>query len=154
MDPTLNADAYELLCEFQLAFDMRDWARLESCLDERVYTDYSSFRGIPPAEVSREHYVELRRTALSRLRMQHNFSNLRVRQDASTGTMIADCNFAIFRFAETDPVGPQDYFHSIGRYTFHLRHRAGGLCISGITQHLIASYGNPDVHPGASVKTS
>lgn len=153
VDPTLHAGVYALLCDFQRAFDMRDWDRLTSCLDDRLYIDYSSFRGTPPGEVLREQYVELRRAALSRLRMQHNFSNLQVQMDSATGTAIADCNFAIYRFAEADPIGPQDFFHSFGRYIFRLRDSSAGMRISGITQHVTASYGNPDLHSGAVART-
>ena len=69
---------HELLCRFQSAFDEHDWDALAACLAPRVYTDYSSFRGTAPATVDRDEYVGLRRAALSTLRMQHGFSNLRV----------------------------------------------------------------------------
>jgi hypothetical protein len=149
-DSTLHHAVYTLLCDFQRAFDLHDWTQLEACLDERVYTDYSSFRGTAPEEVSRERYVALRREALSSLRMQHNFSNLRVSSDADTENVTGECNYAIYRFAQTDPVGPDDFFHSFGRYVFRFRSGPSGLRISAITQQLTASYGNPDLHRGVS----
>ena len=144
---------HELLCRFQSAFDEHDWDALAACLAPRVYTDYSSFRGTAPATVDRDEYVGLRRAALSTLRMQHGFSNLRVEPLAAVDGLErarARCHYAIHRFGDRGPDGTAPFFHSFGRYVFELERPAGaGWRIAGITQVLLENVGDPAIHAGA-----
>jgi len=138
---------HDLICKFQLAFDLHDWDLLASCLHHEVYTDYSSFRATQPGMQTREEYVALRRQALSNLSMQHNFLNLRIElaADAATGY----CNYAIHRF-EVRAGAAQDFFHSFGRYVFNFVRADGEWAISGIKQDLTANVGNPELHTGSA----
>jgi len=64
-------DVVDTVHEFCRAFDMRDWAALRRCLAASLMTDYSSFRGTPPARMTNDEFVALRQTALARLVTQH-----------------------------------------------------------------------------------
>src|SRR5271154_6867127 len=57
--------------EFCRAFDMRDWPALRRCLAPNLHTDYSSFRGTPPARMTADEFVALRQSALAALVTQH-----------------------------------------------------------------------------------
>ncbi|QQN37395.1 nuclear transport factor 2 family protein [Rahnella aceris] len=77
-----NTDLYERLaihgcqCHFQSAFDLMDWQLMEDCLWPELYVDYSSFRNDPPRFMTQAEYIALRQAALSKLKMQHSFTNL------------------------------------------------------------------------------
>jgi SnoaL-like domain len=142
-----------LACFFQ-AFDDRNWPMLRDCLCDEVFTDYSSFRGLPAATISRDRYVEQRRTALQALAMQHNFLNLRVEVDAGGETATARCNFIIHRFHPSfDGINGQ-YFHSYGRYVFQCDGAGGSWRIAGITQIVLGNHGNSEIHAGTRAEGS
>jgi hypothetical protein len=143
----LNEPFNSLLCQFQEAFDLHDWDLLTSCLAEQIYTDYSSFRGTPAAWVARDSYIAMRQSALTSLRMQHNFSNLRVTLNGNTAT--GRCNYAIYRFPSTSTSQPDNFFHSYGHYLFDFIKEVDGWKIAGITQVLLANQGDPTLHAGA-----
>ena len=139
-------EIHDLLCRFYQAFDTHDWPLLGECIADRVRTDYTSFRGTPEAVVDREHYVLLRRTALSTLRMQHNFSNLRI--ITNNGQIQGRCNYMIYRFAPDTETHAGSYFHSFGHYIFDFELHAQGWQISGITQCLLINQGDSTLHTG------
>jgi hypothetical protein len=141
---------HDLLCQFQGVFDLLDWQRMEGCLWEQLHVDYSSFRNEPPGIMMREDYIALRRAALSKLKMQHNFSNLLISvcgDDAS-----AQCNYQILRFLAADCRSETDFFHSYGRYYLGLAQREGEWRICRIRQELIANHGTPGLHLAALAK--
>jgi hypothetical protein len=119
---------------------------MRECLCDEVFTDYSSFRGTPAVTIRADEYVEQRRTALQALEMQHNFLNLRVELDAATAAATARCNYIIHRFHPSFGGAGDHYFHSYGHYVFGLMTIDGAWRISRITQHLLRSQGNPEVH--------
>lgn len=137
----MHKNVAELICRFQRAFDQHDWAALRNCLDDKVFTDYSSFRGTAPSTVQADEYVELRRQALSDLLMQHNHSNLVVTSQTDHRAS-ASCNYQIYRFQREG----DRHFHSWGTYEFGLVLRASGWKICAITQHLLKNEGDPSVH--------
>jgi hypothetical protein len=66
---------HELLTAYANSFDRKDWAGLGECLADTLHTDYSQLRHTPPETISREHFVELRQSALHELDTQHLLSN-------------------------------------------------------------------------------
>lgn len=135
-------DISELICRFQLAFDLHDWAALRACLADLVFVDYSSFRRDEPGLIRAESYVEQRRSAMSHLRVQHDHTNMQV--EVAEGTATVRCNYSIHRFEDGGP----RHLHSLGRYRFTLSRRADGWVIDGIEQQLLANEGDPSLHPG------
>ena len=136
-----RAEIEALLCRFMQAFDERDWTALRTCLDARVFCDYSSLRGQTPGEISADEYVAQRSDSLSSLRMQHNFSNLQTAVDGDRAS--ARCNYLILRFLDEDR-----YFHSFGHYRFEFLRRDGSWKVSSITQNLLQNVGDPSIHGG------
>jgi SnoaL-like domain len=139
---THTLDINDLLTRFFQAFDEKNWPMMRGCLCDEVDTDYSSFRGVPPATISADHYVEQRRSALHTLDMQHNFLNLRVEFAEATDTATARCNYIVYRFH----TAYDGYYHSQGHYLFGFTVRDGAWKISRIVQHLLRSQGDPEIH--------
>jgi hypothetical protein len=151
MDTTTLAERLEihdLVCRFMQAFDDKDWALLRACLADVVFCDYSSLRGTPPGEEEAAQYVARRQAALSSLRMQHDFSNLRVEVDGARAR--GRCNFVIHRFAPDFNGSAEQFFHTYGHYRFDFTREPSGWRIRGITQVVLQSHGNPALHSGAS----
>ena len=134
----------DLLCRFFRSFDEKDWKMMRSCLGDTVWTDYFSFRGAPPGEISGDRYVAQREAALSALAMQHNFLNLRVEiGDASARGW---CNYIIHRFHPDFDGWNDGFFHSYGRYEFGFLQADGMWRISAIRQILLRNHGDPEIH--------
>src|SRR6476659_9612870 len=51
---------------------------LGECLADTVHTDYSDLRGTPPETMSRDQFVQLRRSALQELQTHHLAGNLEI----------------------------------------------------------------------------
>ena len=131
----------ELISRFQRSFDQHDWLALRDCLDDEIFTDYSSFRGTDPSTVQADEYVELRQQALSNLLMQHHHSNLVITSRTDDRTSVS-CNYQIYRF-ERDGDG---HVHSFGSYDFGLVRRPEGWKICSIAQHLLKNEGDASIH--------
>jgi len=138
-------DVVDTVHEFCRAFDMRDWAALRRCLAASLMTDYSSFRGTPPARMTNDEFVALRQTALARLVTQHLSLNHLV---AFAGEQ-ARCrfDFVIHRW----PLDTADsrFFHTFGYYDFVLRRAPNAphyWIIESITQHVLRNEGSPELH--------
>lgn len=119
---------------------------MRKCLDDVVYCDYSSLRGVAPGTVTREDYVAQRIVALAHLMMQHDLTNLRIQIDGESAAV--QCNFVIRRFKSSPD--SHDFFHSYGRYLFRLVRRQTVWRISGVTQVVTKNRGNPAIHGGAT----
>ena len=140
----------DLIFRFMRSFDDKDWDAMKDCLVENPYCDYSSFRGTPASHLSREDYIQQRRSTLSDLKMQHNISNLTLVSRATSVEI--QCNYAIFRF-HPDFNGSRDhFFHSYGRYKFSVLSTTQGWVISEITQNLLTNDGALELHKGAQKK--
>jgi hypothetical protein len=130
--------------EFCRSFDRRDWSSLRSCLAATLWTDYSSFRGTPPARISAEEFVRLRQVGLAGLVTQHLSGHRLV-------TFIgeqAHCrfDFVILRWAEN----PEDarFLHTF-YYEMVLHPVTDGnrhWVINSITQHARRSEGSRELH--------
>lgn len=131
---------YDLIDSFMKSFDEKNFSLMRECLCERVFCDYSSLRGDPPAEMAAEEYVEKRRIAAADLKMNHSFSNLVLAgaEDVLTGT----CDFEILRFSAND------FFHSFGQYIFGFNHIDRRWKIRSIVQNVLRNSGNPGLHKG------
>jgi hypothetical protein len=68
----------ELVARFANSFDLKEWDRLGQCLADTLYTDYSELRGTPPETMSRDKFVQLRRSALQELQTHHLAGNLEI----------------------------------------------------------------------------
>jgi SnoaL-like domain len=136
----------DLLTRFFQAFDDKNWSMVRECLCDEVFVDYSSFRDLPPMTVSRDNYVEQRRTSLESLDMQHNFLNLRVEVEPSAERAAARCNYVIHRFQPSFDGINDHYFHSFGHYVLAFANVSGTWRISRIAQNLLRTQGNGDIH--------
>lgn len=142
---------HDLLCRFQRSFDAHDWPGLRACLEERLWCDYSSFRAVAGDWIEADRYVRQRQAALGHLRMQHNFLNLQVTLDGDAAE--GRCNYLILRFAADHAPDLERHFHSGGCYRFgFVRGTDGTWRIAAITQTLLASWGDPELH-GATRQT-
>lgn len=139
-------EVQELLFRFMRSFDDKDWEKMRNCLAQNVECDYSSFRGTPPATISRDDYVALRRSALAALRTQHNLSNISI-EDSADGAE-ARCNYAILRFHPDFDGAREKFFHSYGQYRFGVVRSGDGWRVASIKQILLMNDGNPDLHAG------
>jgi 3-phenylpropionate/cinnamic acid dioxygenase small subunit len=144
-----RGEVAELLFNFAACFDEKKWDAMRDCLDDAIYCDYSSLRGVAPGLVAREEYVAQRIATLNTLVMQHDLTNLRVRIDGEAASV--RCNFVIRRFRSSSESA--DFFHSYGRYLFKLVRRDTGWRISGVTQVVTRNRGNPKIHGGTATAT-
>jgi len=140
---------HDLICRFQLCFDQRQWDTLETLLHQELYVDYSSSRATPAGIQPRATYVAARAQAQGQLSCQHSFSNLKLELGEVRAT--GECNYAIHRF-DVRNGSTHDFFHSFGRYQFNFLRTEQGWKISGITQHLTANVGNPNLRGAARLR--
>jgi hypothetical protein len=131
----------QLVSRFANSFDLKDWEALKSCLTESLYTDYSSLRGTPPETMTRDRFVELRRSALDALRTHHLLGNLETELSGAGGA--ARVSAVIFRKSASGEVLNT---HCI--YELEVVHAAGTWRISSIIQRVLWSDGNPEIHRG------
>jgi len=140
-----HQDVVATIHEFCRAFDMRDWTALRRCLAADVATDYSSFRGTPPARMTADEFVALRQSGLAGLRTQH----LSVNHLVALVDGKARCRFDFIIHRWPLDAADSSFFHTFGYYDLVL-HRAPNAphrwAIESITQHALRSEGNPKLH--------
>ena len=132
-------------CVLALArsLDIKDWAAALRCFTDVIETDYSDLRGEPPSTIKAEVFVELRRSALERLKTLHLSANHLVTVEGDRATCVSAA--VIYRQRPEDG----ERFDTYCAYTHGLV-RAGGLWkISKVKQTVYWNTGNPDVHAGA-----
>jgi hypothetical protein len=123
--------------------DVKDWAGCRGCFADVIETDYSDLRGEPPSTIRAEAFVELRRSALERLKTLHLSANHLVTVEGDRATCVSAA--VIYRQRPEDG----QRFDTYCAYTHGLV-RAGSLWrISTIKQTVYWNTGNPDVHAGA-----
>lgn len=136
-----------LLFRFAASFDRKDWDAMRECLGASIHCDYSSLRGTPPGDLSRDDYVAQRSAALAALETRHDLTNLLVTVEDDSATV--RCDFVIRRFRASPGASPGgDFFDSCGRYRFRLIRRDEAWRIVGITQVVRRNRGNPEIHGG------
>lgn len=125
------------------ALDLKDWGACRRCFTDVIETDYSDLRGEPPSTIKADAFVELRRTALERLKTLHLSANHLVTVEGDRATCVSAA--VIYRLRPEDG----ERFDTYCAYTHGLV-RAGGLWkIGAIKQTVYWNTGNPDVHAGA-----
>jgi hypothetical protein len=130
-----------LIARFATSFDLKAWEDLAACLAPRLHTDYSDLRGTAPETLTRERFVELRRSALQDLRTQHLAGNVEIAGDGGS----ARVSMAIFR---RRPDGVALNTHCV--YQLGLARGAGGWQIDAIAQKVLWSDGDPSIHAGTA----
>lgn len=132
----------QVVARFANSFDLKDWAGLQACFTETLYTDYSDLRGTPPETVSAIDYVKSRREALDHLRLHHLVSNYETNfLDANTATCLV--SMIVWRKADVEDFST----HCI--YNFKLVKQKENWKISEITQKVLWSEGSSSIHKGA-----
>lgn len=132
----------DVIVRFGRALDDKDWMVLRACLAPEVDTDYSSFRGTPPARLTSQEFVGLRRAGLAGLVTQHLGAGYLV--EIADDRALCRCDFVIRRW----PADAQDtrFLHTYGQYRYVLERRSEGWRISGIIQLVIRSEGDRSIH--------
>jgi hypothetical protein len=132
----------DIIVRFGRALDDQDWVAVRQCLAPELDTDYSSFRGTPPARSTAEEFVRLRQTGLAGLVTQHLTVGHVV--EATSDGATCRCDFVIHRW----PVDASDrrFLHSYGYYVYRLEPATHGWRIAGITQIVRRSDGDPRLH--------
>ena len=132
----------ETIVRLGRALDARDWPAAMRCLAAEMGADYSSFRGTPPARLTAERFLELRKTGLAGLVTQHLTVGHLI--ELAGDEAVCRCDFVIHRW----PADAADHrhLHSYGTYVYRLRRAADGWRISGVTQVIRRSDGDPHLH--------
>jgi ketosteroid isomerase-like protein len=126
------------------ALDVKDWAACRRCFTDVIETDYSDLRGEPPSTIKAEAFVELRRSALERLKTLHLSANQLVTVEGDRATCVSAA--VIYRLRPEDG----ERFDTYCAYTHGLvRASDGEWKISKVKQTVYWNTGNPDVHAGA-----
>jgi len=140
-DATEYLAIQQLLARFANSFDAKDWPALGDCLADELQTDYSDLRGTPPETMSRERFLELRRSGLHGLQTQHLAKNFEIslkQNEAQTRV-----SMVIYRRNESG-----EFFNTHCLYTFGLEQIAARWVIKSIVQKVIMNEGQPSVHKG------
>ena len=133
---------HQMVARFANSFDLKDWAGLQACFTETLYTNYSDLRGTPPETISASDYVKSRREALDHLKLHHLVGNYETNfLDANTATCLA--SMIVWRNADVEDFST----HCI--YNFKLVKQKENWKISEITQKVLWSEGNSSIHKGA-----
>ena len=132
----------QLVARFANSFDTKAWDALGACLSSDVYTDYSDLRGTPPETMSRERFVELRRTALEPLKTHHLAGNVEIRLDGARG--VAVVSMVIHRRSAADEVFDTHCLYELG-----VEKTAQEWAIHSIVQKVLWSSGQSAIHRGA-----
>lgn len=131
----------QLVARFANSFDLKDWAALTACLHPEIYADYFQLRGTPPEWMSREHYVELRRTALQNLRTQHLCANVEV--EISGTAAVVKASMVIFRRNADD-----ERLNTHCVYILGVEQIDQSWAIRSIVQKVLINDGLPSIHLG------
>ncbi|MFN0316563.1 MAG: nuclear transport factor 2 family protein [Burkholderiales bacterium] len=113
----------QLVARFANSFDTKDWTGLGQCVQAEIDTDYSDLRGTPPERMSRDRFVELRRTALHDLQTHHLSGNAEInisntcgevkasmviyRRNANGETLNTHCMYVFGGRARREPLADQ-----------------------------------------------
>lgn len=131
----------QLVARFANSFDIKDWTALGQCLANELYTDYSDLRGTPPETISRERFVELRRSALSDLHTHHLSGNVEI--DLAEASANLKVSMVIYR--QNDD-GEALNTHCL--YLLGAEHTESGWVINSITQKVLINEGRTTLHEG------
>lgn len=136
----------QLIARFANSFDRKEWEALGSCLAANLYTDYSDLRGTPPATMTREQFVESRRSALQALKTHHLAGNIEIELAADSGE--AKVSMLIYRRNELGEI-----LNTHCLYTLGVERTDNGWVIGSIVQKVFWSDGQAAIHRGIIKKT-
>lgn len=131
----------QLVARFANSFDLKDWSRLSECFTDELDTDYSDLRGTPPERMGREHFVDLRRSALQSLQTHHLGGNVEISLAGDSGE--ARVSMMIFRRSSEGEI-----LNTHCLYTFGLTRTESGWRIRSIVQKVLLRDGDPRIHTG------
>ncbi len=140
-----SQDLVNTIQAFCRAFDLKDWAVLRRCLAEDLFTDYSSFRGTPPARMTADEFIALRQRSLEGLVTEHTSLNHIV----TFTEQHASCRFDFVIRRWPRDASDTRFFHTSGYYDVVLCRRPEapyGWVLESIRQHALRNEGNPDLH--------
>lgn len=143
LDPLAVCELQDLVARFANSFDLKQWDRLGQCLTATLHTDYSDLRGTPPEILSRDEFVQRRRSALQDLQTHHLAGNLEVALSGAIANL--KVSMAIYRRN-----GAGETFNTHCLYFFGAEQEEGVWRINSITQKVLMSYGQPAIHDGLS----
>ena len=133
----------KIIARFANSFDLKDWAGLQACFTESIFTDYSDLRGTPPQTISAVDYVQSRRESLEHLKLHHLVSNYEI-DFADSNSATCRASMIVWRKA-----GEENESSSHCFYAFQLTKQDSGWKLSGITQKILWNEGNSSVQRGA-----
>lgn len=134
-------DLRQLVARYANCFDLKDWDGLGHCLASNLFTDYSDLRGTPPETMSRERFVELRRTALHDLQTHHLSGNVEACLTEKSAKL--KVSMVIYRRNEA---GETLDTHCL--YFFGAEYGEAGWVINSIVQKVFLSDGWAGIHKG------
>lgn len=140
-EATTVLELQDLVARFANSFDLKQWDDLAQCLTPTLHTDYSDLRGTPPETLSREEFVEQRRSALHDLQTHHLSGNLEVAVSGESASL--KVSMMIHRRSAT---GETLTTHCL--YFFGAVREQGAWRIGSIRQKVLMSYGQPAIHTG------
>ncbi|MBE7535943.1 MAG: nuclear transport factor 2 family protein [Anaerolineales bacterium] len=132
----------KVIARFANSFDLKDWAGLQACFTESIFTDYSDLRGTPPQTISAVDYVKSRRESLDHLKLHHLVSNYEI-DFADSNSATCRASMIVWRKA-----GEENESSSHCFYVFQLTKQDSSWKISGITQKILWNEGNSSVQRG------
>jgi hypothetical protein len=131
----------QLVARFANCFDLKDWAGLGECLASDLYTDYSDLRGTPPETMSKQKFVELRRSALHELQTHHLSGNVEVSLQGESAKL--KVSMVIYR---RNDAGETLNTHCL--YFFGAVRGESGWVLDSITQKVFINDGQTAIHKG------
>ena len=138
-----RAAVIDVVLALARGLDIKDWATCRRCFTDVIETDYSDLRGEPPSTIKAEAFVELRRSALERLKTLHLSVNHLVTVEGERATCVSSA--VIYRLRPEDGLR----FDTYCAYTHGLVREGGLWKISKVKQTVYWNAGSPDVHAGA-----
>jgi hypothetical protein len=140
-DPNTTFALQELVARFANSFDLKDWGRLGQCLADTLHTDYSELRGTAPETMTRDQFVQLRRSALQELQTHHLAGNLEI--DLTGKSANLKVSMVIYR---RNQAGETLNTHCL--YFMKAEQGQDGWRINSIRQKVFMSDGQTEIHKG------
>lgn len=140
-DPNTIFALQELVARFANSFDLKEWDRLGQCLADTLYTDYSELRGTPPETMSRDKFVQLRRSALQELQTHHLAGNLEI--DLTGRSANLRVSMVIYRRNQA-----RETLNTHCLYFMRAEQGQYGWRINSIRQKVLMGDGQTEIHKG------
>ena len=137
-----RAEIVETVIRYAISLDNNDWEGLKRCVTDPIFIDFSDWSGMEPATWAANDWANFARDVLSGFgRLQHISPNHVVTVDGDDATCISYM-YAQHYLPEAEG---GDTFVMRGYYTNVMKRTPDGWKISGLTQHLSWTEGNPNL---------